>query len=186
MLSRLLVSATHIGLVFIGEVFIPHYLELFISFFLYAVYFYPVSCKPLPPLEAALISNAGRVTFKVFLCYSASYRSRLANLLGVYVVLVLFSLRVVIDLPSYVVTYARDVQYLVFNVVAAIPAILAYAAVLGFFVVRSFTFRSCDTCRIISLEVTDTEEQYVRRLFMPHDFKIAVRMIHGYKKFQKD
>ncbi|CDS04609.1 hypothetical protein LRAMOSA07213 [Lichtheimia ramosa] len=125
-------------------------IELFISFFLYAVYFYPV-----------------------FLCYSASYRSRLANVLGVYVVLVLFSLRVVIDLPSYVVTYARDVQYLVFNVIAAVPAILAYAAVLGFFVVRSFTFRSCDTCRIISLEVTDTEEQYVRRLFVPHDFKIA-------------
>lgn len=114
------------------------------------------------------------MTFKVFLCYSASYRSRLANVLGVYVVLVLFSLRVVIDLPSYVVTYARDVQYLVFNVIAAVPAILAYAAVLGFFVVRSFTFRSCDTCRIISLEVTDTEEQYVRRLFVPHDFKIAV------------
>lgn len=36
--------------------------ELFLSFFLYAVYFYPV-----------------------FLCYHATYRSRLANFLGIYV-----------------------------------------------------------------------------------------------------
>ncbi|KAI9484393.1 retinol binding protein receptor-domain-containing protein [Zychaea mexicana] len=123
-------------------------IELFLSFFLYAVYFYPV-----------------------FLCYSATYRSRTANLLGLYTTLVLFGLRVVIDLPSFVITYARDVPFLVLSIIIAAPAIVAYTTIVVFFLIRIFTFRSCTLCRLKFLEVSDIEEQYVRKLFGHRDFQ---------------
>ncbi|KAG2219996.1 hypothetical protein INT45_001895, partial [Circinella minor] len=124
-------------------------IELFISFFLYAVYFYPV-----------------------FLCFSASYRSRIANMLGLYTTFVLFTLRVAIDLPSFIVTYARDVPFLVLNVIASVPAIIAYTAIVFYFLIRVFTFRSCDQCRLKFLEVSDIEEQYVKRLFGSKEFSV--------------
>ncbi|ORY95498.1 retinol binding protein receptor-domain-containing protein [Syncephalastrum racemosum] len=122
-------------------------IELFVSFFLYAVYFYPV-----------------------FLCFHASYRSRLANILGCYTTAVLFALRVVIDLPAFIITYARDVPFLVLSVAASVPAILAYSAVLLFFLIRAFTYQNCDLCRIENQEVRDIEERYVRHLFSMREF----------------
>ncbi|KAI9316510.1 hypothetical protein BX666DRAFT_2028039 [Dichotomocladium elegans] len=110
---------------------------------------------------------------KIFLCYAASYRSRIANILGTYVTLVLFALRVAIDLPSFVVTYARDLLFLVLNVAAAVPAIMTYMIVLLFFLVRAFTFRECDICRMTVLEVEDVEEQYVKHLFIKQRFEIV-------------
>ncbi|KAI8143215.1 retinol binding protein receptor-domain-containing protein, partial [Fennellomyces sp. T-0311] len=81
------------------------------------------------------------------------YRSRIANVLGLYTTMVLFSLRVVIDLPSFVITFARDVSLLAFNVLCSVPGIIAYASIAVYFLVRIFTFRSCEKCRFTFLEV---------------------------------
>ncbi|KAI7853942.1 retinol binding protein receptor-domain-containing protein [Circinella umbellata] len=102
----------------------------------------------------------------------ASYRSRIANILGLYTTFVLFTLRVAIDLPSFIVTYARDVPFLVLNVIASVPAIIAYTAIVFYFLTRVFTFRSCDQCRLKFLEVSDIEEQYVKRLFGSKEFSV--------------
>lgn len=116
-------------------------LELFLSFFLYAVYFYPV-----------------------FLCYHASYRSRLANFFGAWTTCTLFGLRFSLDLPSYVITYARSVPFLTINLLAAIPTFVAYSIVLIFFVTRCITFQQCTICSFEFLEVQDIEEKYVKVL----------------------
>ena len=75
-------------------------------------------------------------------------------------------------MPSFVVTYARDVPFLVLNVIASIPAIIAYTAIVFYFLIRVFTFRSCDQCRLKFLEVSDIEEQYVKRLFGYRGFSV--------------
>ncbi|CAO3577421.1 unnamed protein product [Absidia cylindrospora] len=116
-------------------------IELFLSFFLYAVYFYPL-----------------------FLCYHASINSRLANIFGCYCVIVLFGLRVTVDLPSYVITYARDAPFLVLNAINVLPTLIANFIVVTYFITRSITFQSCDICRLEFLQVKDIEETYVRRL----------------------
>ncbi|ORZ25465.1 retinol binding protein receptor-domain-containing protein [Absidia repens] len=116
-------------------------IELFLSFFLYAVYFYPL-----------------------FLCYHASINSRLANIFGCYCVIVLFGLRVTVDLPSYVITYARDTPFLVLNAINVLPTLVANFVVVTYFITRSITFQSCDICRLEFLQVKDIEETYVRRL----------------------
>ncbi|CAO3657437.1 unnamed protein product [Mucor hiemalis] len=115
--------------------------ELFLSFFLYAVYFYPV-----------------------FLCYHASYRSRIANLFGAFTTCTLFGLRLTLDLPTYAITFARSLPFLIINLLAAFPTFVAYCVVLIYFVTRYITFQSCVMCSIEYLEVQDIEEQYVRNL----------------------
>ncbi|KAI8331517.1 retinol binding protein receptor-domain-containing protein [Chlamydoabsidia padenii] len=115
--------------------------ELFLSFFLYAVYFYPL-----------------------FLCYHASINSRLASIFGCLSVLVLFGLRVMVDLPSYVITYARDPPFLALNAINVLPTLTANFIVITYFITRSITFQACDICRLNFLQVSDTEETYVRRL----------------------
>ncbi|CAO0801108.1 unnamed protein product [Mucor circinelloides] len=115
--------------------------ELFLSFFLYAVYFYPV-----------------------FLCYHATYRSRLANFLGAWSTCTLFGLRFSLDLPSYVITYARSIPFLTINLLAAVPTFVAYCIVLVFFVTRYITFQPCTVCCFEFLEVQDIEENYVKVL----------------------
>ncbi|KAL7328414.1 hypothetical protein PS15p_206690 [Mucor circinelloides] len=115
--------------------------ELFLSFFLYAVYFYPV-----------------------FLCYHATYRSRLANFLGAWSTCTLFGLRFSLDLPSYVITYARSIPFLTINLLAAVPTFVAYCIVLVFFVTRCITFQPCTVCCFEFLEVQDIEENYVKVL----------------------
>ncbi|OAD04643.1 hypothetical protein MUCCIDRAFT_108472 [Mucor lusitanicus CBS 277.49] len=114
---------------------------LFLSFFLYAVYFYPV-----------------------FLCYHATYRSRLANFLGAWSTCTLFGLRFSLDLPSYVITYARSIPFLTINLLAAVPTFIAYCVVLMFFVTRYVTFQPCTVCCFEFLEVQDIEEKYVKVL----------------------
>lgn len=116
-------------------------LELFLSFFLYAVYFYPV-----------------------FLCYHASYKSRLANFFGAWTTCTLFGLRFSLDLPSYVITYARSVPFLTINLLATVPTFIAYSIVLIFFVTRYITFQQCTICNFEFLEVQDVEEKYVKVL----------------------
>lgn len=116
-------------------------IELFLSFFLYAVYFYPV-----------------------FLCYHASYRSRIANLFGAFTTCTLFGLRLTLDLPTYAITFARSLPFLIVNLLAAIPTFVAYCVVLVYFVTRYISFQSCVMCSIEYLEVQDIEEQYVRNL----------------------
>ncbi|KAG1474399.1 hypothetical protein G6F56_000381 [Rhizopus delemar] len=59
---------------------------------------------------------------------------------GAYITLALFGLRLSVDLPTYVITYARSPGFLVINLIATIPTIAAFA-----------TF----------LEVEDIEEEYV-------------------------
>lgn len=86
-------------------------------------------------------------------------------LIGCYSTAVLFGLRVVVDLPAFVITYARDVPFLVLSVAASVPAIIAYFAVLVFFLIRVFTYQNCDLCHMENQEVCDIEEQYVRHLF---------------------
>ncbi|KAF7724070.1 hypothetical protein EC973_001403 [Apophysomyces ossiformis] len=89
--------------------------------------------------------------------------SRIANLLGIYVTLVLCALRVFTDLPSYVITYARDHLFLVINTLTTLPTAVAFIWVLLYFLVR-LTCSPCDLCRLAFLEVDDIEEQYVKSL----------------------
>lgn len=132
---------------------------------------------------------------QVFLCFHASYRSRIANILGMlrrqqevvsfhssphslglYATLVLFGLRVVIDIPSFVITYARDLPFLIFNIFASVPAIVANLTVLFYFLIRSVTFQPCIICQVEFLQVQDIEEQYVRLLFSKKQFMIAASL----------
>ncbi|SAL97621.1 hypothetical protein [Absidia glauca] len=132
-------------------------IELFLSFFLYALYFYPL-----------------------FLCYHASINSRLANILGCFCVLVLFGLRVTVDLPSYVITYARDPPFLALNALNVLPTLAANFIVITYFITRSITFQACDICRVHFLQVSDIEETYVRRLWNGRSVKTkrAATSIH--------
>ncbi|OAD77614.1 hypothetical protein PHYBLDRAFT_164516 [Phycomyces blakesleeanus NRRL 1555(-)] len=109
--------------------------ELFLSFFLYAVYFYPL-----------------------FLCYHASYRSHIAT---------------VLDLPSFVITYAREIPFLVMNALAIIPTLLANGIVLAYFLMRAVKYHPCDRCRIEFLQVDGIEEDYVKLLFTQREFRIV-------------
>ncbi|KAL1935624.1 hypothetical protein VTP01DRAFT_4764 [Rhizomucor pusillus] len=95
---------------------------------------------------------------------------RAAKIIGFYSTLVLFGLRVVIDLPSFVITYAREVFFLSLMIVASVPAIIANCNVLLYFFVRIFAYSSCDQCRLEFLQVEDIEEQYVRNLFKKRGF----------------
>ncbi|RCH85469.1 hypothetical protein CU097_004546 [Rhizopus azygosporus] len=120
-------------------------IEIFLSFFLLAVYFYPV-----------------------FICYHASYRSRVANIMGAYTILALFTLRVSIELPNYVIVYPQSQGFLVVNLLTITPTIGAYFAVFAYFITRSLTFKPCVLCSVAFLEVQDIEEEYVKRLLYSH------------------
>ncbi|KAG2230095.1 hypothetical protein INT48_004357 [Thamnidium elegans] len=76
----------------------------------------------------------------------------------------LFGLRLALDLPSYGITFARNLSFLVINLLAAVPTLIAYSIVLVFFVTRFITFQSCFMCNIEFLEVQDIEETYVKEL----------------------
>ncbi|KAI8100083.1 retinol binding protein receptor-domain-containing protein [Halteromyces radiatus] len=140
-------------------------IELFLSFFLYAVYFYPL-----------------------FLCYHASINSRIANIFGCYCVIVLFGLRVTVDLPSYVITYARDLPFLILNAINAIFILITNFIVITYFIVRSITFQPCDLCHLEFLQVKDIEETYVKQLFMrnhPNKIKKVPPLLQRIKSFYR-
>lgn len=84
---------------------------------------------------------------------------------GAFTTCTLFGLRLALDLPSYGITFARNLSFLVINLLAAVPTLTAYAIVLIFFVTRFITFQSCFLCNIQFLEVEDIEETYVKELF---------------------
>ncbi|KAG2178944.1 hypothetical protein INT43_001791, partial [Umbelopsis isabellina] len=123
-------------------------IELFISFFLYAVLFYPVSYQ----------------NRHAFLCFHASQRSRIANIFGFYTSLCLFSLRISIDLPYYAITYAREPGFLLLNVMMAFVTLIAFLAVLGYFLKNSLLFATCDICQSSFADAGSIEEQYVQEL----------------------
>ncbi|KAG1065709.1 hypothetical protein G6F42_026781 [Rhizopus arrhizus] len=91
-------------------------------------------------------------------------KSRLANFLGAWSTCTLFGLRFSLDLPSYVITYARSIPFLAINLLAAVPTFVAYCIVLVFFVTRYITFQPCTVCCFEFLEVQDIEENYVKVL----------------------
>lgn len=80
---------------------------------------------------------------------------------GAYITLALFGLRLSVDLPTYVITYARSPGFLVINLIATIPTIAAFATVAIYFITKSVWFNSCVFCNIKFLEVEDIEEEYV-------------------------
>ncbi|CAO3631352.1 unnamed protein product [Cunninghamella echinulata] len=127
-------------------------IEIFLSFFLYAVYFYPL-----------------------FLCYHASVRSRSANILGFYCVSVIFGLRISLDLPAYAITYARDVPFLILNIINLVPLFIVNLIVFSYFIARAITFHSCDICRLEFLHVKDIEEMYVKQLIKRKKINIKGR-----------
>ncbi|CAO3682963.1 unnamed protein product [Rhizopus stolonifer] len=130
-------------------------IELFLSFLLYAVYFYPL-----------------------LLCYNVSYKSRIANIAGAYITLALFVLRLSVDIPTYVITYARSPGFLVINLIATIPTIAAFATVTIYFITKSVWFSSCVFCNIKFLEVEDIEEEYVACLIKNGKTKKAIVRNH--------
>lgn len=69
-----------------------------------------------------------------------------------------------LDIPSYAITFARNLPFLVINLLAAVPTIIAYTIVLLYFITRFITFQSCTMCSIKFLEVQDIEEEYVKEL----------------------
>ncbi|KAI8095924.1 hypothetical protein BDF21DRAFT_435939 [Thamnidium elegans] len=75
-----------------------------------------------------------------------------ANLFGAFTTCTLFGLRLALDLPSYGITFARNLSFLVINLLAAVPTLIAYSIVLVFFVTRFITFQSCFMCNIEFLE----------------------------------
>ncbi|KAI8074499.1 hypothetical protein BC940DRAFT_230886 [Gongronella butleri] len=77
---------------------------------------------------------------------------RAAKIVGCYCVLVLFGLRVTLDLPTYVITYARDPVFLVLNGINTLPMLVANLIVIAFFVHRAITFEACDMCRAAFLQ----------------------------------
>ncbi|GAA5806244.1 hypothetical protein HPULCUR_011775 [Helicostylum pulchrum] len=87
-----------------------------------------------------------------------------ANLFGAFTTCTLFGLRLALDLPSYGITFARNLSFLVINLLAAVPTLIAYSIVLVFFVTRFITFQSCVMCNVEFLEVEDIEETYVKEL----------------------
>lgn len=95
---------------------------------------------------------------------------------GCYCVLVLFGLRVTIDLPSYVVTYARDLPFLILNSINLIPLFIVNLIVISYFAIRIFTFEPCDICRLEFLLVNDIEELYVKQLMKKKSFDIKVSL----------
>ncbi|KAI8887938.1 hypothetical protein K501DRAFT_291915 [Backusella circina FSU 941] len=100
---------------------------------------------------------------------------RAAKLVGFFTTCTLFGLRLALDLPSYVITYARSFNFLIINVLVAIPTFISYCAVLLYFIIRFCTYEPCRICNIEFLEVSDIEENYlamtfIRRLFGLNEF----------------
>ncbi|KAF1805452.1 retinol binding protein receptor-domain-containing protein [Mucor lusitanicus] len=89
---------------------------------------------------------------------------RAAKMVGAWSTCTLFGLRFSLDLPSYVITYARSIPFLTINLLAAVPTFIAYCVVLMFFVTRYVTFQPCTVCCFEFLEVQDIEEKYVKVL----------------------
>ncbi|KAI7898275.1 retinol binding protein receptor-domain-containing protein [Cokeromyces recurvatus] len=96
---------------------------------------------------------------------------RAAKIVGAYTTCTLFGLRFSLDLPSYVITYARNLPFLIINMLAAIPTFIAYCSVLIYFVTRFITYQSCVVCHLQFLEVQDIEERYVKELMKPKKTK---------------
>ncbi|KAI9030733.1 hypothetical protein CLU79DRAFT_802363 [Phycomyces nitens] len=92
---------------------------------------------------------------------------RAAKLIGIYSTLVLFGLRVFTDLPSFVITYAREIPFLVMNTLATIPTLLANGIVLGYFLMRAVKYHPCDRCRIEFLQrkIPKKIEHHIRYFF---------------------
>jgi hypothetical protein len=76
-----------------------------------------------------------------------------------------------LDLPSYVITYARNLPFLIINLLAAVPTFIAYAVVLVYFITRFITFESCSVCSTQFLEVQDIEEEYVKKLIQSRRYE---------------
>ncbi|CEP15293.1 hypothetical protein [Parasitella parasitica] len=90
--------------------------------------------------------------------------ARYVKLGGAWTTCTLFGLRLALDLPSYVITYARSVPFLTINLLAAVPTFIAYSVVLVFFATRYITFQHCTVCCFEFLQVQDIEEEYVKVL----------------------
>ncbi|KAI8079105.1 uncharacterized protein B0P05DRAFT_579420 [Gilbertella persicaria] len=58
---------------------------------------------------------------------------RAAKIVGAFTTCVLFGLRISLDLPSLVITYARSLPFLIVNSFAAVPTFIAYFTVLVYF-----------------------------------------------------
>lgn len=89
------------------------------------------------------------------------------------------------DIPSYVITYARNFSFLILNLLAALPTLVAYVIVLVYFVTNYFTFVPCGLCNIEFLEVEDVEEQYVKRVLLKNTSAVNIpltMLVFGKKK----
>ncbi|KAG0762358.1 hypothetical protein G6F29_000647 [Rhizopus arrhizus] len=135
-------------------------IELFLSFLLYAVYFYPL-----------------------FLCYHASYRSRVANIAGAYTTLTLFGLRVSVDLPVYTITYARSQGFLIINLIATIPTIAAFFAVALYFTVRSARNHDSFSGQLWEFLTVDIWKFNINSIDVPDLLKQSIRYISGLNEF---
>ncbi|ORX48209.1 hypothetical protein DM01DRAFT_1292200 [Hesseltinella vesiculosa] len=114
--------------------------------------------------EAWNVINSQSSIFHTWLPRAAKIIGKHAIYFRCYCVVVLFGLRVTLDLPTFVVTYARDLLFLVLNGVSTLPTLVANIIVLAYFIHRSITFEACDLCRAEFLQVQDIEEMYVKTM----------------------
>ncbi|KAI9272432.1 hypothetical protein BY458DRAFT_533343 [Sporodiniella umbellata] len=107
---------------------------------------------------------------------------RAARIIGAYLTLTLFCLRLSIDLPVYTITYARSPGFLSIILVATIPTIAAFFVVILYFFIRSIQFNNCTICNMKLLEVEDIEEKYVSKLMKKGKMKKALVLTTTEKK----
>ncbi|KAH8555637.1 retinol binding protein receptor-domain-containing protein, partial [Umbelopsis sp. PMI_123] len=92
------------------------------------------------------------------------HRSRLANIFGFYISLCLLCLRISIDLPYFVITYARESGFLALNVLMAVVTLAGFLSTVIYFLRNAIRFEECELCQTQFLDPGNTEENYVREL----------------------
>jgi hypothetical protein len=110
---------------------------------------------------------------KVFLCFHASHRSRLANIFGVYISICLLCLRISIDLPFFAITYARESGFLALNVLMAVVTLAAFLVTFLYFLRKAIRFEECIICQARCLDPGNAEEEYVKEL-LKKQFSVEV------------
>ncbi|KAI8364591.1 retinol binding protein receptor-domain-containing protein [Blakeslea trispora] len=102
---------------------------------------------------------------------------RAAKIIGFFATCLLFGLRLSLDLPSLAITYARSQFFLVVNLIAAVPTLVAYCSILLYFATKYITFQPCYVCEIEFLEVDSTA--LIKQMLKPQFMLKSIRKLFG-------
>ncbi|KAI8991022.1 hypothetical protein BDF20DRAFT_949616 [Mycotypha africana] len=105
---------------------------------------------------------------------------RAVKIIGILTTCTLFGLRLSLDLPSYVITYARSLPFLIINVLAAIPTAIAYCIVLLYFITRYITFQPLAWFMLSDIL---WKKDFYRLLVKPMYIKKFLRRLFGLHEF---